>query len=59
VPETGKNGILITIEKVEMKALEVTTTLKILWQDFRVSSGGAVSLCITEGQLFVTELSFQ
>jgi len=42
VLEICKNGILITTEKIEMKAQEVTTNLKILWQDFRVSSGGAV-----------------
>jgi hypothetical protein len=40
--ETHKHGLPITRETIQMKVLEVTTSLKILQQDFRNSNDLAV-----------------
>jgi len=37
--EKQNNGLLITRDTIQMKVLEVTTLLRILWQDFEASNG--------------------
>jgi hypothetical protein len=56
VLEERKNGLPFTRETIRMKALEIATSLKILWQDFKASNGWAVRFVRHKGLALVGEL---